>query len=354
MPPKKAANAIGPHGAAELPLVSVESYNIEIKDDEGFIGDRASKGAFFELLEEGRAQVRKVGADPLGDTPSEEIGRKRLDKLLAEGDPEAIGLIQGAAEEFAQRLAGVIRRFLRLKAWRDVQRIVIGGGFRESRIGELVIGRASVILKTSQIEIEMLPIRNHPDEAGLIGCVHLAPKWIFSGHDSLVAVDIGGSNIRCGIIELGKAQDLSKAKVWKSELWRHAEDEPGRDEAVARLAKMIEGLVAAAEKSKLRLAPFIGVGCPGQIAGDGSIESGAQNLPGNWESSRFQLPESITEAIPTIGEHKTLVLMHNDAVVQGLSEAPFMGDVECWGVLTIGTGLGNASFRNTAHEAASG
>jgi hypothetical protein len=40
------------------------------------------------------------------------------------------------------------------------------------------------------------------------------------------------------------------------------------------------------------------------------------------------------------------VIMHNDAVVQGLSEVPFMHDVERWGVLTIGTGLGNAHFTN--------
>ncbi|TMJ60220.1 MAG: ROK family protein, partial [Alphaproteobacteria bacterium] len=33
-------------------------------------------------------------------------------------------------------------------------------------------------------------------------------------------------------------------------------------------------------------------------------------------------------------------------VVQGLSEVPFMQDVERWGVLTIGTGLGNARFTN--------
>ena len=38
--------------------------------------------------------------------------------------------------------------------------------------------------------------------------------------------------------------------------------------------------------------------------------------------------------------------MHNDAVVQGLSELPFMQDVDHWGVLTIGTGLGNARFTN--------
>ena len=38
--------------------------------------------------------------------------------------------------------------------------------------------------------------------------------------------------------------------------------------------------------------------------------------------------------------------MHNDAVVQGLSEAPRMRDVKHWGVLTMGTGLDNASYTN--------
>src|SRR6218665_3210306 len=38
----------------------------------------------------------------------------------------------------------------------------------------------------------------------------------------------------------------------------------------------------------------------------------------------------------------------HDAVVQGLSELPFMSEVKHWGVLTIGTGLGNESFTNLA------
>ena len=58
------------------------------------------------------------------------------------------------------------------------------------------------------------------------------------------------------------------------------------------------------------------------------------------------MPASLVEAIPQIGDHDTAVLMHNDGVVQGLSEVPFMQDVERWGVLTIGTGLGNARFTN--------
>ena len=46
------------------------------------------------------------------------------------------------------------------------------------------------------------------------------------------------------------------------------------------------------------------------------------------------------------GDGRTQVCLHNDAVVQGLSEMPFMQDVERWAVLTVGTGLGNASYTN--------
>ena len=55
---------------------------------------------------------------------------------------------------------------------------------------------------------------------------------------------------------------------------------------------------------------------------------------------------ALHDMIPTIGEHETSIVLHNDAVVQGLSEIPFMQDVAHWGILTIGTGLGNARFTN--------
>jgi predicted NBD/HSP70 family sugar kinase len=219
-------------------------------------------------------------------------------------------------------------------------------------LGELAIARTEIILKDEDLKVDMVPIRLHPDEAGLIGTLHLAPSWIFEAHDSILAVDIGGTNIRCGVVETRwkKAPDLSKAAVWKSELWRHADDEPTREGAVKRLVKMLKDLIAAAEAEGLKLAPFIGIACPGVINEDGSIEKGAQNLPGNWESSKFNLPASLVEAIPQIGDHDTAVLMHNDGVAQGLSEVPFMQDVERWGVLTIGTGLGNARYTNRKKE----
>ena len=218
--------SIATHGAERLPSVTVDSYNVELKDDEGFIGDRASKGAFRDMIENWRKHLRKAGDDPFGDTPSDEITKKELDGLLAKGDPEAAGIVQGAIEDFSQELALVIRRYLKLKGWKDTERIVVGGGFRASRIGELVIGRTSVILKADKVAIELVPVRNAPDEAGLIGAAHLAPKWMFKAHDAILAVDIGGTNIRAGVIGLNlkKAVDLSKAFVWKYELWRHGDE----------------------------------------------------------------------------------------------------------------------------------
>jgi predicted NBD/HSP70 family sugar kinase len=339
---------IARHGATRLPSVDVDSFNIELKDDDGFLGDRASKGAFREILDTLRKPLKKNGDDPLGSKSAEEIGKSGLDEALVGDDIHASALVHGAIEAFAQELAYVTRRFLKTRAWADTERIVVGGGFRQSRVGELAIARTDIILKAEDFEVDLIPIRHHPDEAGLIGCLHLAPSWIFEAHDSILGVDIGGTNIRCGVVETRwkKAPDLSKASVWKSELWRHANDEPTREGTVKRLVKMLKGLIAAADAEGLKLAPFIGIACPGVINEDGSIEKGAQNLPGNWESSKFNLPTSLVEAIPQIGDHDTAVLMHNDGVAQGLSEVPFMQDVERWGVLTIGTGLGNARFTN--------
>jgi len=160
---------IAAHGATRLPAVDLQSYNVELEDDEGFVGDRASKGAFRQVIENWRKAMRKAGDDPFGDKPSEELSKKELDEILLGGDIEAAGLLQAAIEDFSQNLALVIRRFLKLKAWRDIERLAIGGGFSGSRIGELVIGRAAVILKADEIKIDITPIHHDPDEAGLLG-----------------------------------------------------------------------------------------------------------------------------------------------------------------------------------------
>jgi hypothetical protein len=338
------------HGLQQLSAVTVDAYNAEIRNGDGFVGDRASDGAFRAILDAIRERVRKVAEDPLGKKPTADLGKKKLDKVLIDGDPEAAGLVLAAIEEFATALTAVTARFLGLKGWRNVRRIVVGGGMRASRIGELAIGRASMMLKLAGHDVELRPIHNHPDEAGLVGAVHLVPSWMLAGHDAILAVDIGASKIRAGIVELRleKGGGPAEGFVREVDVWRHAKEatKPSRGDVVKRLGEMLRRLARHAGKGDLTLAPFVGVACPGIIASDGAIERGGQNLPGNWESSRFNLPAAIREELPAIDDHETTVLMHNDAVVQGLSEVPFMRDLPHWGILTIGTGLGNASFTN--------
>lgn len=349
MPDQAIAPPTTGHASSQLPHVTLDAYNAELRDKDGFVGDRASKRAFRAILDDWRERLHKLGdEDPLGEAETEEVSNRRLEKLLADERPEAAALIHGVLEEFAQELATVTRRFLRHKGWKDTQRIVVGGGMSGSRIGKLAIARASLLLKAEGLGIELVPITHEPDEAALIGAAQLAPSWVFSGHDCLLAVDIGGTNIRAGLVDLNlkRAPDLSAARVVGLELWRHRDDDPTREEAVARIVAMLRGMIDLAEGKHRSLAPFIGIGCPGIIREDGSIDRGGQNLPGNWESSRFHLPSEIAKAIPEIGGHPAVVIMHNDAVLQGLSEIPNMKDVERWGVLTIGTGLGNARFTN--------
>jgi predicted NBD/HSP70 family sugar kinase len=344
---KRRLPAIIQHGWHVLPHVTVDAYNEELKDKDGFLGDHASKGAFRDILDKWRREVAEHGEDPFGDTPTDELTKSQLDDYLKGEDAFAAGLIHTAVEEFAGELAAVAQRFLVLEEWKDTQHIVVGGGLSGSHIGKLAIGRALVLLKNDGIKIGMSPIANHPDEAGLLGGLELAPSWILDGHDAIVAADIGGTNLRVGIVELKmKKGDIAKAGVWKSSLWRHKDDEPTRDDTVTRMAEMIEKLVDKAHEEKLRVAPFIAVGCPGLITRDGTIEKGAQNLPGNWEEKDFSLSAELADKLPLINGHEPLFVIHNDAVVQGLSETANMQDVDHWGVFTIGTGLGNARFTN--------
>ncbi|KIQ33649.1 glucokinase [Variovorax paradoxus] len=337
------------HGLRELPGLQVDGYSLQLRDKDGFVGDQASQTAFRELLERWRKRRRKEGRDPLGLSHSRNLSKKELDHALqAKKTSEAADVMHGAIEEFAEELAYVIQRFTRQPSWQKVQRIVIGGGFPESDVGERAILQASAILEEMGVHVQLGRLSHNVDDGGLIGWVHLTPPAMLKGHDAILAVDIGGTNIRCGIVKTRhrKARDFSLAKVVRRMKWRHADDGPNRGGIVEHIAQMLEEMVLYSERKKIRLAPFIGIGCPGLIRQDGSIARGAQNLPGDWEGHAFHLPSEVWRRMPMIGSGPTLVLMHNDAVVQGLSELPFMRDAKHWGVLTIGTGLGNASFTN--------
>ncbi|MGJ7529984.1 ROK family protein [Variovorax sp. GB1P17] len=337
------------HGLRELPGLRVDGYSLQLRDKDGFVGDQASQTAFRELLERWRKRRRKKGKDPLGPSHSRDLSKRELDRVLQEKKAsEAADVMHGAIEEFAEELAFVIQRFMRQPSWQKVQRIVVGGGFPESDVGERAVLQAGAILEDMGVHVQLGRLSHNVDDGGLIGWVHLTPPAMLKKHDAILAVDIGGTNVRCGIVKTRhrKAADFSLAKVVRREKWRHADEGPNRGDMVEHIADMLEDMVVYSERKKIRLAPFIGIGCPGLIRQDGSIARGAQNLPGDWESHAFHLPSALWRRMPMMGSGPTLVLMHNDAVVQGLSELPFMRDVRHWGVLTIGTGLGNASFTN--------
>lgn len=342
-----------PHAASTLTAVTVDSYNEELREAEGFVGDRASGRAFRKILDRCRADLEQQGhEDPLGDAASREISKSKLDKILNGKDPLAAGVVHTAVEEFGQELAEVIRRFLQLEVWAKTERIVVGGGLSASHIGQLAIGRAAVLIADIS-PVTLCPIGNHPDEAALVGAVQLAPSWVLDGHEAILAADIGGTNMRAGLVRFKvKDAEVGKAEVVKLLHWRHADDKPSREEAVGKLVAMLREMADHAVVEKLKLAPFVGVACPGLIDEHGTIRSGGQNLPGDWEGEDFNLAGVVAQKLGRLGNHEPAVVLHNDAVVQGLSEVPNMRDVESWAVLTIGTGLGNAHFTNRHPEEA--
>lgn len=333
------------HGAADLPHVHVDSYNLELRDAEGFVGDKASGRAFRTLLDNLRREAGDLAETKL--SPARDISKKEMDEILTGDDLGAAAILHGTIEEFAQNLVAVSQRFLKQKSWHGVERIVVGGGLRRSRVGEIAILRAAMLLREAEIEVEMVPLSHHPDEAGLLGGLQLLAPEVMRDHDGFIAIDIGGTNLRCGIVTISRKDKLGDtAAVERLLHWRHRDERLGREAVLDHLGGMMRELTGRAAKKKLRLAPVIAVGCPGLIANDGWIKRGAQNLPGNWEAEDFNLTESLHERMPRIDGRSISIALHNDAVVQGLSEVAQMRDVKRWAALTIGTGLGNASYTN--------
>lgn len=346
MPAEDIGPEIVPHGEMALPGLRIDSYNVTIRDKDGFVGDRANKGAFQSYLREWRRILQKTGDPFPGDPLDQPMTKARLDEILIHGDWLQRAAIHSAVERFAAALAAVIERYLRLKPWKRTERIVIGGGFQSSSVGELAVGRAQAILAENGHSLILSRIRNTPNEAGLVGAVRLIPPEHLAGFDTALAVDLGGTNVRCGLVPytLQKGNHF-EGKVRSLHVWRHGEERMTRTALIEGMAGMLAALDKEAATEGIRLAPYVAIGCPGLIKDDGTIEAGTQNLPGNWGGS-FHLGRALHDLLPVIGGHDSVFVVHNDAVVQGLSEWSQMRDVKRWGVLTIGTGLGNAHFTN--------
>ncbi|WP_045835837.1 ROK family protein [Hyphomicrobium sp. 99] len=341
------------HGMSLLQGVRIDCYNSMLRDGDGFLGDRANKGAFQERIREWRAIFGRASEDPLSALPTEgPIPKSELDVLLLTGNFKERAVIHSAIDDFAGAFVSVVQSFLELKEWSGTERIVVGGGFIDSVIGKLAIGRAQAILFSRGPAPDLRIISNHPDEAGLVGAAYMLPAEMLKEFNAFLAIDIGGTNVRCGIVKykLYKDGSVEKTKARSVNLWRHGDEDVSRNDIVARITLSLLELEKRAAKSRLRLAPFVCAGCPGLIGPDGSIRSGTQNLPGNWDGDEFHLGEALEAEVPQIAGNKTEVIIHNDAVIQGLSERPAMRDCRNWAVLTIGTGLGNAHFSNLQVE----
>ena len=334
------------HAATRGTGVRIDSWNLPLRHpDGGFLGDRASQSAFRELLDQARRTHATGRRDPFGRTPTAALGKREIDMVLVGGDPDAAHVVHLAVEEYARALAAVVRSFIAQPDWAGVRDIVLGGGFPDHEAGRLAIRRAARLLKLARSGVRLRVLAHDSDEGGLLGWVQLAPSAALR-RQAFLAVDIGGTNVRCGIVEPRLALDRTggRARILEHAQWRHADDRPTREQAVRRIAAMLDGLAAHARTRGLDLAPFVGIACPGEVDPQGHLVHGAQNLPGNWEAADFYLAEALGRWLSPIRGRAPRVLLHNDAVVQGLSERPRMRGARRWGVLTIGTGLGNASY----------
>lgn len=332
------------HGAAEVHGARIISYNLEIRKGDDWIGDQASRLAFWTIFEDIRRQARAIGFDPF-KSPTADVSKKEFDQLLRSKDVRLQTFANSVIEQFAQQLVEVISRFLAVKKWQNTELIVFGGGLMSSRAGEMIIARAAFQLAAKDVKIALRRTTADPDIAGLTGAADLFPPWMLKGYDGMLAVDIGGTNIRTAILKLKKAdQGKVDVRIFKKLVWKQDKSSRSREAAVNRLIRSLARLIKDAAASDMNLAPVVGIACPGIIERDGSIRRGDQNLPGDWTSDSFNLSAAIIKKIPKLDGHDLQVVLHNDAVVQGLSEKSHLGDIKNWAVLTIGTGLGNAKF----------
>ena len=103
-------------GARELPRVIIEGYGQDVRTKDGYFGDLASNPAFRQLVKDLRGALSEGGGDPIENEPAE-LTRRRIDKLLKEGDAPSVGVIVSAVEQFAQNLARVVKALCKLKNW---------------------------------------------------------------------------------------------------------------------------------------------------------------------------------------------------------------------------------------------
>lgn len=340
------------HGDRRLPLVDLGGYSLPLQAGDAFLGDLASGSRFREVLRNERHRVKCSEAPPFGHDRTHEIDGDELDAALLEQATTPEGrVIDQAIQTFSRHLAAVLRRFLATAEWEGTERIVCGGGLMEGRVGAEIVDRTGRLLRETGECAELTRLHHAPDEAGMIGWAYADGSGLLGRADGFVAVDIGGTNVRWATVKCnGPLVSGREPEVVHHDKWSHAEENADRAGLLDRIAASIMEMIRHAERDALKLSPMIGISCPGVMRPDGRFSDGCQNLPGEWCDGTFSLPDEIGHRLRERGIPDRVVALHNDAVIQALSETPWMQDVVHWAAVTMGTGLGNCSFENRKRQ----
>jgi hypothetical protein len=155
-------------------------------------------------------------------------------------------------------------------------------------------------------------------------------------------------NCRAGIVSVERSADQERGRtsVAERQVWRHADEQPTRDAAVRRLGEMLEGLYRRAPRRAIILLPASVLRARGGLDRTAGLSAARKTYRVIGRRKISILPRILQDILLRHCDWNALLIMHNDAIVQGLSQVPFMKDIKHWGVLTISAGVGNARFTN--------
>jgi hypothetical protein len=171
---------------------------------------------------------------------------------------------------------------------------------------------------------------------------------MLKGHDTILAVDIAMQEVCGAIVALNfkKSSDLSKASVAHTQTWRPNAGPLEREALVTCIAELLEELADRSRRKAEKLAPFVGIGCEGVVRADGCVTQAGAGFAAGLFRSGLNLPLELCAKLPKMGDHDTVVALHNGIVLQGLSQDSFMRDVQHWGIVSIAEDRGEARFTN--------
>jgi glucokinase len=141
-----------------------------------------------------------------------------------------------------------------------------------------------------------------------------------------IGVDLGGTNIKSGIVQTSSGKVVSKIVV-------PTQTSLGKEVIISNIKKSLNRLIEYAEKKRIKIES-IGLGCPGTVdVKTGKIMGMIPNLP---QLKNVNIKEELKK------EFSAPIYVDNDANLMGLAEHKFgaaKGFENCL-FLTIGTGIG--------------